>query len=60
MTTMSTPYHDTFADDDTLRMPLPTADHTPDRRSTGLVLNPTRLWTGGPRSQRSSAWSAPS
>ena len=58
MTTMSTPYYDTFADDDTLRMPLPTADHTDrevaypvdhtaDRRSTGLVLNPTRLWTGG-------------
>ena len=43
-----TPYYDTFptADDDTLRMPLPTADHT-DRHSTGLVLNPTRLWTGG-------------
>jgi len=47
MTTMPTPYYDTFADDDTLRMPLPTADHAADRRSTGLVLNPTRLWTGG-------------
>jgi hypothetical protein len=50
MTTMSDPYYDTFADDDTLRMPLPTADHTDRpaaRYSTGLVLNPTRLWTGG-------------
>ena len=48
MTTMSTPYHDTFpADDDTLRMPLPTADRPADRHSNGLVLNPTRLWTGG-------------
>ena len=46
-----TPYYDTFpTDDDTLRMPLPTTDHTErpaDRHSTGLVLNPTRLWTGG-------------
>jgi hypothetical protein len=51
------PYYNTYgiADDATLRMPLPTVDRpvepvpdrTADRRSTGLVLNPTRLWTGG-------------
>ena len=40
MTTMSTPYYDTFADDDTLRMPLPTADHT-DREVAYPVDQPT-------------------
>jgi len=53
MTTLTSPYYTTYADDDTLRMPLPSTDtatrpdHLTDRRPTGLVLNPTRLWTGG-------------
>jgi hypothetical protein len=51
MTTMSTyptpsaPF-DT-ADDDTLRLPLPTSDRTPDRRPAAPVVDATRLWTGG-------------
>jgi hypothetical protein len=52
MTTLTSPYYNTHptADDDTLRMPLPTADHTDrtlDRRPTTPVLDATRLWTGG-------------
>jgi hypothetical protein len=52
MTTLTSPYYNTYAtaDDDTLRMPLPTADHTDrtlSRRPTTPVLDATRLWTGG-------------
>ena len=55
MTTLTSPYYHTYptADTDTVRMPLPTTDHTDHTdhttatRPTGLVLNATRLWTGG-------------
>ena len=55
MTTMSTPHtpYDAYrtADDDTLRLRLPTPDRrfdrTPDRRPAGPVVDATRLWTGG-------------
>jgi len=60
MTTLTSPYYNTYptADTDTVRMPLPTVDrpvdhivdhtdHTAAPRPTGLVLNATRLWTGG-------------
>ena len=59
MTTLPTPYAPTHtayptADDDTVRMSLPTtgptghaAEHTTDRRPTGPVLDAPRLWTGG-------------
>jgi len=52
MATLTNPYYTTYptADTDTVRMPLPTTDHTDHTtatRPTGLVLNATRLWTGG-------------
>ena len=47
MTTLTSPYYTTYATDDALRTPLPTADHTLDRRPTAPVLDATRLWTGG-------------
>jgi len=52
MTTLTSPFYNTYptADTDTVRMPLPTTDHTDHTtatRPTGLVLNATRLWTGG-------------
>jgi len=60
MTTLTSPSYNTYptADTDTVRMPLPTVDrpvdhivdhtdHTAAPRPTGLVLNATRLWTGG-------------
>jgi len=55
MTTLTSPFYNTYptADTDTVRMPLPTVDHTDHidhtaaPRPTGLVLNATRLWTGG-------------
>ena len=46
MTTLTSPYYNTHADDDTLRMPLPTTDRVLDRRTTP-DLDATRLWTGG-------------
>jgi hypothetical protein len=51
MTTMSAPtaptYDDTtYADTATLELPRPTRPAA-DRHATGLVLNATRLWTGG-------------
>ena len=55
MTTLTSPFYNTYptADTDTVRMPLPTVDHTDHidhtaaPRPTGLVLDATRLWTGG-------------
>jgi hypothetical protein len=49
MTTLTSPYYPAYptADDDTLRLPLPTTHPAGTRRPTGLVLDATRLWTGG-------------
>jgi hypothetical protein len=47
--TPTTSYDATYGttDDDTLRLPLRTPARPLDRRPTGLVVDATRLWTGG-------------
>ena len=66
MTTMSTPYattHPSYADDDTLRLPLPTTPIADRSRSHTNVRATNQLWSAAPESsppQTSAASTLPS